>query len=126
MDFLSVLYYTAIAVGLITLIATAGAVASRKYNFKYTLFTIPSLVVYVVNSCIVAMHSNLVITIVSAILLGFYDSTIGLKLSVSYKANANFTDEQIVSGIDGKTVISMLIISVVFALVGYGISQKMA
>jgi hypothetical protein len=56
-------------------------------------------------------------------LIGFYDGTIGFKLSIILKANTGLNKEKSLEHLNGKTAFFMITIAIVFALIGYAISK---
>jgi len=73
----------------ITLIDTLGAVASRKFNFKYTYLGLLSFAIYIgIGYLLSSWYFESIIVLAICALLGLYDSTIGLKLSIRFKANS--------------------------------------
>ncbi|TBO40244.1 hypothetical protein [Pedobacter kyonggii] len=103
----------------ITLIDTLGAVASRKFNFKYTYLSILSFAVYMGIGYFLSNHFQLIIIFATNSLLGLYDSTIGLKLSIRLKANSENIDTV---ESNAKMVISMIIVAVFFGFIGYSVN----
>lgn len=103
----------------ITLIDSLGAVASRKFNFKYSYLSILSFAVYIGIGYLLSNHFQLMIIVVITALLGLYDSTIGLKLST--RLNAHSENIDIVKS-NIKIVISMIMVAVLFGFIGYCIN----
>lgn len=101
----------------ITLVDTLGAVASRKLNFKYTYLGILSFAIYIGTGYLLAgKHFELIIILAISAILGLYDSTIGLKLSIRLKANSENIDT-IES--NPKMVISMITMAILQGFIGY-------
>ncbi|RQO69109.1 hypothetical protein DBR40_19240 [Pedobacter sp. KBW01] len=100
----------------ITLIDTLGAVASRKFNFKYTYLSVLSFSVYIGIGYLLSSHFELIIILATNAFLGLYDSTIGLKLSTRLKANSENID--LIEG-STKMVISVITLAVFLGFIGY-------
>jgi len=101
----------------ITLIDTLGAVASRKFNFKYTYLAILSFAIYIGTGYLLAdKHFELIFILAISAILGLYDSTIGLKLSIRLKANSENIDTLTSNP---KMVISMITMAIFQGFIGY-------
>jgi len=100
----------------ITLIDTLGAVASRKFNFKYTYLGMLSFAIYIVIGYLLSGWDFELITVLAiCALLGLYDSTIGLKLSIRFKANSENID---LIKCSNRLVISMISVAIVLGAFG--------
>lgn len=100
----------------ITLIDTLGAVASRKFNFKYTYLGMLSFAIYIVIGYLLSSwHFELLTVLAICSLLGLYDSTIGLKLSIRFKANSENID---LIKCTTRLVISMISVAIVLGSFG--------
>jgi hypothetical protein len=119
----NVLIYLAIGISLITLISTAGAIASRKLNFKYTYLAIISLVIYITIGYFISKEHGLKVCLVVNGLLGLFDGTAGLKLSILLKANTGISTEESLKKADTKTAILMSLLAILFGLIGFGITK---
>jgi hypothetical protein len=115
-NYLDLISLLLIGLTCITLIDTLGAIASKKCNFKYTYLSVLSFMVYIGIGFLLSKHFEIIIILAMNALLGLYDSTIGLKLSIRLKANS-----ENIALIDGsaKMVISMIIVAAFFGLIGY-------
>ena len=103
----------------ITLIDTLGAIASRKFNFKYVYLSVFSFVVYTLLGYFVAREYSLNATIVSTCLVGIYDATVGWHFSLVLKANNGLTEEQMQQMNPLSRIISMIGIGIIFGYIGY-------
>jgi hypothetical protein len=118
-EILSSLPYIVGALLSVTLIDTVGAVASRRLNFNYGYLTVLSLSVYTVLGYCIASKAGLNMVFIASLLVGFYDATVGFKLSKTLKANIQVPQE-----IESKITVShalmiMLFIAPLFAFIGY-------
>lgn len=96
----------------ITIVATAGAIASRKFKFKYVYLSVLSVVIYLLVGYLVDRQFGLWIAISVNGLLGLYDGTVGLKLCMLLKANVgNIKEED-----DKKFYVSSAITMVIMAV----------
>jgi hypothetical protein len=107
----------------ITLIDTLGAIASRKLNFKYIYLSALSFLVYIVIGYLVSKPYSLTIALFINGILGLYDGTIGLYLSLTLKANNGMDDEQIQKVLGVNSAIVMIITSIPLTLIGYGLTH---
>jgi len=103
----------------ITLIDTVGAVASRKLNFKYTYLSIVSFIVYIGIGYLISKQYGLTIALIVNAILGLYDSTVGMSLSIRAKANTGN-----ITGVEGnpKMIVGMIITALFLGIFGYFLS----
>jgi hypothetical protein len=106
----------------VTIIDTVGAVSSRKFNFKYEYLILLSAALYIYISFVASLEYNYLMAFLINGLIGFYDGTIGLKLSVYYKANGGLSPEKIHEIGKAKLAVMMINISFFFALIGFLVS----
>lgn len=107
----------------ITIIDTIGAIASRKLNFKYTILAVFSFAVYILIGFYGSKFWDINTAITIALLVGTYDATIGLWLSIKLKANMGITEEQLKRVIGIHSIIVMLITALIFSTIGYALTQ---
>jgi len=117
--YFNLLIYFLIGLSSISVIDTAGAIASRKFKFKYSYLSILSCTVYVGIGYLVSEEYGLLTAIIINFILAFYDSTIGLKFSQIFKANI---EEKMEPQSNLKMIIIMSFTGIFFALIGYFIS----
>ncbi|WP_421942877.1 hypothetical protein [Pedobacter sp.] len=100
----------------ITFIDSVGAMLSRKMQFKYTYLSIISFMVYIAIGYVVSINHPLIFAMVINAFLGFYDATIGMKLSLIFKANIlePKIDMQV-----WKVTLSMVVTAIFLALIGH-------
>jgi hypothetical protein len=108
--------------GAVTLIAILGSIASRKLGFKYAYFIIPSSAVYILLAIISSSKHSLYTTLLINAIVGFYDGTIGFKLSIILKANTGLNDEQRIKYQNSSMGLMMSSIAILLGLIGYAIS----
>ncbi|WP_316751718.1 hypothetical protein [Pedobacter gandavensis] len=104
------------------LIATLGAVLSRKLNFKYSYLSIFSAVLYIILAYLICKIADLKTALLVNGFLGLFDSTIGFLLSIKFQSNSGYTKEQSTNIIGLKTSIAVMVFALVFSFVGYGIT----
>ena len=115
--------YLIIGIFSITLVDTLGAVASRKMNFKYIYLSIFSFAIYILFAFFFSKEYILTNVLLTNAILGLYDCTIGLWLSIVLRANNGLTAEQIKELFTLKSSIAMIVISVIFGLMGFELSK---
>lgn len=103
----------------VTLIATLGAIASRQFNFHYSWLSLVSAILYIYAGYLVSSQYGLLMAIIVNNLIGFYDATIGLKLSIACKANFKIVDEEVELPSSQFSVVTMMFVSSILAFVGY-------
>ena len=121
MDYTYAFTCTGLGLLAITAIATVGAIASQKLNFKYGYLSGLSLIIYISVSYAVSKQYSLSTALLANAILGLYDGTIGLKLCLLLNANI---EQQIKDHLREKTItaLPMIFIALLFALLGYGLS----
>lgn len=123
MAYTNLIKYLIIGIFSITLVDTLGAVASRKMNFKYIYLSIFSFAIYILVAFFVSKEYILTNVLLTNAILGLYDCTIGLWLSIVLRANNGLTAEQIKELFTLKSSIAMIVISVIFGLMGFELSK---
>jgi len=123
MTYFDLVLYLASGLICITLIDTIGAIASRKMNFKYINLSILSFLVYTTIGYLISKEYGLTVALFINGIVGLYDGTIGLYLSLILKANNGINDEQIQKMLGLSSAIMMIITSIPFTLIGYGLSH---
>lgn len=123
MNYLHLSFYFIYGLVAITGIATLGAVASRKFEFKYSAFIILSLVIYISMGYFISKDFEFKRAVLVNGLLGLYDGTIGFWLSLKLKANTGISDKEL-EVIKGKPsiAITMVVLAIVFAAIGYSLT----
>ena len=118
MEYLPAFIYFITGLAGVTIIDTVGAYASRKFNFNYGYLIIVSAGLYIVIGYLCANRYNLSMAFLINGLLGLYDGTIGLKLSILLKANKGLSAEKSQEiGVE-KIGLMMVFMGFFFALVG--------
>ena len=79
----------------VTLIATLGAVASRRYNFRYSRFAVVSFLLYTVVGYGIGSKANVAAVIVASSAIGLFDSTVCWQLCLRCRANLSIEEQQI-------------------------------
>ena len=116
-------FSTYIIIGLIaiSLIDTAGSVASGKLNFNYMYLSVLSTATYVSIAYFASKDYNLTTVLLLTSILGLYDGTVGLWFSKVLKANTGKTPQGS-NEIGIRSAITMIMMSLIFGLAGYGLS----
>jgi hypothetical protein len=123
MTYFDLVLYLAAGLISITLIDTVGAIASRKMNFRYIYLSALSFLVYILIGYFISKQYGLTVALFINGIVGLYDGTIGLYLSLILKANNGMDDEQIQKMLGINSAIVMIITSIPFTLIGYGLSR---
>lgn len=87
MSFSHPLFYFITAIGLVTVIDTAGALASRYLGFKYEYLSVFSVAVYFGAGYFLGQYYSSFITLILGFLIGVYDGSVGFRLALLCKAN---------------------------------------
>ena len=123
MSYLNALIYLVAGLLIVSLIDTAGSIASRKLNFKYGYLTILSGAVYIYIGYLASKEYSITTALLINGLIGLYDGTIGLKFSIILKAKEGLSSEKVNEVGKAKIAFMMINIAFVFALAGFLISR---
>lgn len=107
---------------LITLLDTLGAISSNKFNFKYIHLIPLSLAIYVFTGYILAKVTDYQAASLYLALLGLFDGTIGLKLSVYCKANTGLDENKIREMQSVQTGLAMALTGWIFGSIGFALA----
>lgn len=118
MTYVHAIIYFIIGLAGITVIDTIGAFASRKLNFNYGYFIILSAALYISIGYLCTREYNFGMAVLINGLLGLYDGSIGLKLSILLKANGGLSAEKSREIGMEKITLMMVFMGFFFALVG--------
>lgn len=121
-DFNFLICYLISGLFIIVVIATLGAVLSRKLNFKYSYLSLVSAILYITVAYLICKIADLKTALIVNGFLGLFDSTIGFRLSIKFQANSGYTKEQSTNMIGVKTSVAVMIFALAFSLAGYGIT----
>lgn len=119
MNYVNVLPVLLCGLLVVTLIATLGAIASRKFNFQYTWLSLASAVLYTWFGYLVAHEFDLLMALIVNNVIGFYDATVGLKLCIVCKANFRMVDEEVELPSTQFSVATMMFVSTALTFLGY-------
>lgn len=106
----------------INFIDTVGAVASRRLNFNYGYLSIFSFATYMGVVYFLTPAYSLPTALFANIILGVYDATIGFWLSIILGANTGYSEEKMKAMLGKQTITIMLAVSLLFGMIGYGLS----
>ena len=109
---------------IIALLDSVGAILSNKLNFKYALLLPISLAIYVFIGFLLGKTNNYPTTCLYAGLLGLFDGTIGLKLSIYFNANMGISKERVDKMQNGMTSFFMIIVGLLFGSLGFVIASS--
>jgi hypothetical protein len=115
-NLLTTVLYILGAIGSVTIIDTVGAVASRKLNFNYGWLTILPLLVYTLAGYFISAYVNFSLVLLSSLIIGIYDATVGWKLALIFKANMVISDKD-----KGATSVNFRIVAV--TIISFGCSS---
>ncbi|MEI9944175.1 MAG: hypothetical protein WDN26_08100 [Chitinophagaceae bacterium] len=116
-----IIKYLLIGLVLITLIDIGGSILSRRLHFNYTFLSVLSFFVYTLVGYLSSKQFELNTAIFLTGFLGLYDSTIGHKLAIRFKANTGMEEYKKTATV--ATIIVMIVIAMLFGLLGYFINQ---
>lgn len=105
----------------VALLDTIGSIASRKLDFDYSSLSYVSFVVYGATCFLAARTKDLKTGVIYGMILGFFDSTIGLKISMLLEANTS-TNLELTTGLWIYIVVFMIGYGAFNGLVGAGLA----
>ncbi len=112
---------------LIALVDTIGSIASKQLHFNYSSLYPISYIIYITMPFLIAKQRNRKSAIISGALLGLFDSTVGLKLSIALKANTgNININNITPTVIIAIAIIMTLTGSLCGLLGYWLSTKIS
>ena len=120
----NLLPYIIAGIALITLLDTAGAIASRKFNFNYGFLSPISFIIYTATAYLVAKNNSFDLVLSCNVLIGLYDAIIGWNVSMKLKPNTGKSKEQLIEVTEGQRIFVMTIIAAFFAFIGYMIANN--
>lgn len=120
----SLLPYILTGISLIALLASAGAVLSRKLKFNYGFLSPVAFVIYTLIGYLIAKHNTVDIVLSCNILISMFDAIIGWNFSMKLKANTGAAEGQLIEITDSQRILVMAIISSFFGVVGYMLAHN--
>ncbi|MCU0469469.1 MAG: hypothetical protein MUF58_12785 [Arcicella sp.] len=115
------LYIALIGVFLIVTLDVVGSIVSRQFGFKYVYLAPLSFAIYIFISFLITRNTGWKTSLFIIAFLGIFDATIGWKLSMFFKANTEAKYE-----ITIPNVLSMVIVTIIFGIIGSAIALKYA
>lgn len=109
-----------IAVGLLD---TVGSIASRQLHFDYTLLSFVSFIIYGTTCFLATKTTDLKTGVIYGMILGFFDSTIGLKISMLLDANTGDSKYEITTVFWIIIVVYMIGFGAFAGLIGGGLAR---
>jgi hypothetical protein len=119
LNLIAAIPYTLAALLAVTILCSLGAVASRVFNFNFAYLSILSFTVYILIGYFVGGNANLSTAILSSLIVGFYDATVGWKISLKLKANMGINEELLDNITVSKALTIMLFVAPFFAFIGH-------
>jgi hypothetical protein len=100
-----------------------ASIASRKFNFNYARLAPLSFIIYAIVGFAGARETNQVTGIIVAATIGFFDATIGWKISMLLKANTGKLDNNPSISKWVSTAIFVTLLAAICGLVGTELSR---
>ncbi len=108
-----------IAVGLLDIF---GSIASRQLDFNYSNLSFVSFLIYGTTCFLVTKTTDLKTGVIYGMILGFFDSTIGLKVSILLDANTGDYNYELTAGAWIIIVVFMMGLGALAGLIGGGLA----
>lgn len=118
MEYIYAIIYLIIGIGGVTIIDTLGAFASRKLGFNYGYLIIVSGGLYIYMGYLCTSTYNIGMAFLINGLVGLYDGSIGLNLSILLKANGGLSEEKSNEIGKEKIALMMTMMGFFFAWIG--------
>lgn len=113
--------YFIIGFFLISSLSTLGAIASRRFNFKYTYLVVPSILIYLFLGFMLSKWFIIEFTFLVCAILGLFDALVGSRLAIFFRANVNSKEVKILES--SKTVIAMTVLAGCLGCVGFSLRR---
>ena len=114
--------YTIAGLIAVTVIDTAGAAVSRILNFNYVHVSFLSAAVYILIGYYISPRCGLSTAILSGLITGFFDATVGWKLTIWCKANFNLSEEDLKKMTPSTSLAIMLFLAPLLVFIGHLLS----
>ena len=88
-------------------------------NFNFAYLSILSFTIYILLGYFIGAKANFSTALLASLIVGFYDATVGWKLSVMLKANMGMNTELIESISVTNALTIMLFVAPFFAFIGH-------
>ena len=105
----------------IALLDTFGSIASRQFNFNYSLLSPVSFIIYGIVGFFTTRTKDVKTAALSGAILGLFDSTIGLKISMILDAYPGEPEYQVTTGL--WITILMTGLAALVGLMGGGLAK---
>lgn len=115
-EFIEIILFLIAGIASVTIIDTFGAIASRKFRFRYEYLAIISFAVYFFIGYF--MSSGLALAILTGLAVGFYDGTIGLKISQKLKPHSSISEKEFQQASVEESLVIMLVVSTLLSGIG--------
>jgi hypothetical protein len=117
--------YKIVLIGCLTigLFDTLTSIASKQFNFSYSLLAGISFIIYCVFGFLGAKQRNLKTGVLIAAAVGLFDSTVGWEISMLLKANTGNLKNDPTIGVWITTAIFVTGLAALCGLVGGGLSK---
>lgn len=100
-----------------------GAIASRQLAFNYIILAAVSFLIYAVFGFIATYFNNIKSGALTAAAIGFFDSTIGWKISMLLKTNTGLIKNEPSAQAWIITIICVTMLAAICGLIGGGFSK---
>lgn len=104
-----------IGIVLLAILNSSAAIASRKFNFRYSRLTMISFLIYIGTSYYAALSLGRMAGVSISGLLGLFDATVGWRIAYNLKPNWDGIEKEF--PIEADLPLLMVIIMVIFALI---------
>lgn len=101
----------------VVLLDTFGSILSRRFEFSYGRLAIISFLIYTVAGFVGARVGGQQSGIIVAACTGFFDATIGLKISIALRANVK--NSLIIASEPSKWIIACVFVTTAAAILGF-------
>lgn len=107
----------------VVLLDTLGSIASRQLDFNYSLLSFVSFVIYGTTCFLATRTKDLKTGVLYGMILGFFDSTIGLQISLFLDANTGDSSYEMTTVLWIFTVVFMIGFGALCGLIGGGLTR---
>jgi hypothetical protein len=112
-----------IGISAIVLLDILGSIASRQFVFNYSLLSPVSFVIYGTVGFLTTRIKNLKTAVLSGAILGFFDSTVGFKISMLFDAYTGELEYPTTKAVWITTFVLITGLAALAALLGGGLAR---
>ena len=104
---------------LATLVDTLGTIASRKFNFNAMNLSVLSFLIYTLCGYHASKQAGLQLAMVTTFVIGLYEATIGLAITLALKPNTGLDEEGQKLATNPLMIPVIILFTMLFGFIGH-------